>query len=493
MEKRQPALDALRGLAIIGMVLSGTITRVGLPAWMYHAQVPPPQFQFNPNVSGITWVDLVFPFFLFAMGAAFPLAMQKRLPEAEPFPVKVISRIIWRGLVLAGFAIALYHTSVFNLDKGPKYLVMTFGLLAFICFSLIFLQWDRLPWFRKVGSETGADHEQAEGIRGEGAKIFSFLPVTWIQLAGWGLLAVLIGFYHYQGWLAFDPYRCDIIILLLANSAVFGAIFWLFTRGDWLLRLAIMAFLLALRLSYETESSWPQGLWSWSPVPFLYRFSYLQYLLIVLPGSIAGEILRHVRTGQRKALTVADPYIGALIGIPVLLAFNLICLYGRYLEVNLLGSLLLIFTSGLLFQRDTSPTFRAYRQLFWWGGMLLLIGLCFEAYEGGIKKDPATLSYYFVGAGLGFLVLLFFSLLLDYFGFRKGFGWLLHTGANPMVGYTAANYVVIPLLTLIQVMPIIDQLGAVGSWTGFLRGVLLTGLAVLLTSWANRRGFIWRT
>lgn len=32
--------------------------------WMFHAQTPPPTYAFNPDVPGITWVDLVFPFFL---------------------------------------------------------------------------------------------------------------------------------------------------------------------------------------------------------------------------------------------------------------------------------------------------------------------------------------------------------------------------------------------------------------------------------------------
>lgn len=65
MEKRANTVDLLRGLAIVGMVLSGQILwHAELPAWLFHAQVPPPSFRFDPSVPGITWVDLVFPFFL---------------------------------------------------------------------------------------------------------------------------------------------------------------------------------------------------------------------------------------------------------------------------------------------------------------------------------------------------------------------------------------------------------------------------------------------
>ena len=67
MTKRAYALDALRGYAIITMVLSATVAWNSLPGWMYHAQTPPPDRAFDASLSGITWVDLVFPFFLLAM------------------------------------------------------------------------------------------------------------------------------------------------------------------------------------------------------------------------------------------------------------------------------------------------------------------------------------------------------------------------------------------------------------------------------------------
>ena len=65
MGTRADSIDLLRGLAIVGMVLSGQMLwHSELPAWLFHAQLPPPTFAFDPSVPGITWVDLVFPFFL---------------------------------------------------------------------------------------------------------------------------------------------------------------------------------------------------------------------------------------------------------------------------------------------------------------------------------------------------------------------------------------------------------------------------------------------
>ena len=91
---RAESLDALRGFAIFMMVLSGSICAEVLPAWMSHAQVPPGQ-GFVPTVPGITWVDLVFPFFLFSMGAAFPFSTGSRL-ERGANRIRMCLNALWR-------------------------------------------------------------------------------------------------------------------------------------------------------------------------------------------------------------------------------------------------------------------------------------------------------------------------------------------------------------------------------------------------------------
>src|SRR5574344_1553331 len=104
MNQRATSLDALRGYAILTMVLSATVVGGILPAWMYHAQTPPPTHAFNPELPGLTWVDLVFPFFLFSMGAPFPFSVGKRIERGER-----LWRLSWdalkRGLQLTFFAI----------------------------------------------------------------------------------------------------------------------------------------------------------------------------------------------------------------------------------------------------------------------------------------------------------------------------------------------------------------------------------------------------
>jgi predicted acyltransferase len=104
---RIATIDMLRGIAIVGMILCANIGfNSGLPAWMFHAQTPPPTYAFNPDVPGITWVDLVFPFFLFSMGAAFPLAMRKRL-ESGMSRWKVTGSLLKRWFILSAFGLIL--------------------------------------------------------------------------------------------------------------------------------------------------------------------------------------------------------------------------------------------------------------------------------------------------------------------------------------------------------------------------------------------------
>ena len=70
---RASSLDALRGYAILTMVLSGSVAWGVLPGWMYHAHGRSrSNFVFDGSIYGITWVDLVFPFFPVCHGSCLP-------------------------------------------------------------------------------------------------------------------------------------------------------------------------------------------------------------------------------------------------------------------------------------------------------------------------------------------------------------------------------------------------------------------------------------
>src|SRR5690606_25393810 len=145
---RNYGIDLLRGLEIIGMVLAAVIPWAAeFPGWMYHAQVGPPDFKFNPNNPGITWVDLVFPFFLFAMGAAFPLALRKKLENGNY--VVIFQGLLRRGLLLLFFALALAYLAPDNLTSTSPVNYLT-ALITFGCFFLVFLRFEGSR-FKKYG------------------------------------------------------------------------------------------------------------------------------------------------------------------------------------------------------------------------------------------------------------------------------------------------------------------------------------------------------
>ena len=216
MEKRAYTVDLLRGLAIVGMVLSGQILwHAELPAWLFHAQVPPPSFRFDPSVPGITWVDLVFPFFLFSMGAAFPLALRRRLEQRGESVALILTVVARRWALLALFAIALANLRSGVTGTLPGWGSSLLQLAGWGCFCALFMRFGRL-------SDRQNRMVCLSGVAGIAALLAA---ARW----GWGLPV--------------SAERSDVIILVLANMALFGSLVWLYTRNNLLARLGVLALL----------------------------------------------------------------------------------------------------------------------------------------------------------------------------------------------------------------------------------------------------------
>jgi uncharacterized membrane protein len=79
--RRIPSIDALRGLVIFTMIyvndVAGAPSRI-VPAWMRH---------FHGRGSGMTFVDLVFPAFLFVVGMSVPFALTTRQARGARLPL----------------------------------------------------------------------------------------------------------------------------------------------------------------------------------------------------------------------------------------------------------------------------------------------------------------------------------------------------------------------------------------------------------------------
>ena len=117
---RDDALDALRGIAIVGMVL------VNLQGSDAHAF---PLLAHAPW-NGLTFADLVFPLFLLCVGLSLPLAIDGRVP-----PVGVW-RIVRRSalLYLIGFSIGwIVHASTHLIDIRFTGVLARIGMVYLIC------------------------------------------------------------------------------------------------------------------------------------------------------------------------------------------------------------------------------------------------------------------------------------------------------------------------------------------------------------------------
>ena len=575
---RAHALDALRGYAIITMVLSATEAFSVLPRWMYHAQVPPPDHVFDPTIYGITWVDIIFPFFLFSMGAAIPLSLGRQHAKGESI-MKLTWKTVQRWVKLTFFAIFIIHAFPFMLGYEQEWMCYAMPIFFFILLCLMFMP-----------NPFGLSPYKARAIT-------------------WSAYLVAVGFMLLQPYAGGAPFRLtdsDCIMLILANVSLTGSIIYLLTIGHHLRRLALLPFLVALFMAAHTANSWPALLIHTSWLPWLYLPAYQEYLLIIIPGTVAGEWIAQwlekmkandkskglVDNYQKKSEAVLEngnPLKGGrgavlengngakndekvvlenenkvrtrseemkdkenALALPVallslaLIVVNVVLLFGRHLVANLVATMVLTaLTAWLLRSRrkagttgveaakqraaskdassqnaakqevynreassqeaakqevynqkssstPASPTLHFWQRLSSAGAYLLLLGLCLESYEGGIRKDDVTLSYLFVTCGLAFYALLLLTVVCDHWHVRWLCAPLEMVGKNPMVAYVSASMVIIPVLILTHIYPYIDALSS-QPLTGFLKGVLLTALCMALTAWFTHKRWFWKT
>lgn len=413
---RSVALDALRGLAIYGMFLASAIPWSGLPDWMYHAQFPGPARTFNPEHPGITWVDLVFPFFLFTMGAAIPLAKRSWKPAWNTTSI-ACGQAILRGLLLASFAIYMQHIRPTVISREPDSAVYLTVLAGFVFGVLAFIR-PRSEWKPWVG---------------------------WVLRAiGWAGGIWLLTTLTFPDGTGFSKNRSDIIILVLANVAAVGTLIWLFTAARPGVRLVVLLGLVAVRLSATVPDTWAHTAWHYNDLGWLVSARYLNYLIIVIPGTMVGDMLVSLARASKEGAQWSNMRLGAIawLGLATNL-FMLIVFFERWMAWIYAIGLALVWLVAM--RRATSPWEQKIAQMGSLGLALLIVGSLLEPFEGGIKKDPNTLSYLFSTAGLGTLLLAGFCAWERCRSGVIGLKPMAVVGINPMVAYLAISSLFPPL------------------------------------------------
>jgi hypothetical protein len=108
---RIASIDLFRGVTVLVMVLVDNLDFVkGLPWWTYHM----------PRESnGMTYVDMVFPAFLFVMGMSIPLAVKRRLAAGDSvgrvwfhMAARALSMVVLGLFIANGPQVDLQHTGI---------------------------------------------------------------------------------------------------------------------------------------------------------------------------------------------------------------------------------------------------------------------------------------------------------------------------------------------------------------------------------------------
>ena len=123
---RIASIDVLRGLTMAVMIFVNDLDGVnGLPWWTRHAKA-------EQNV--MTYVDMVFPFFLFSLGLSLPIAIRQRLKKNPSLPA------LWGHTLLRSLCLVVLGVILANAREGDPALMhlpsFAWTLLALLGISL---------------------------------------------------------------------------------------------------------------------------------------------------------------------------------------------------------------------------------------------------------------------------------------------------------------------------------------------------------------------
>jgi heparan-alpha-glucosaminide N-acetyltransferase len=239
---RVTSIDAARGLVMFTMIFVNDIAGVShriVPDWMRHYH----------GRSGMTFVDLVFPAFLFLVGMSIPSALGGRLRAGEP-AWKILLHVLARTLCLLLIGILMVNDE----NPGPTMAGLSpdlWAVLMYLCALLAFCsvapparaqaspettaRWRRISWGLRAAGFTGL-LVLACLFRGDkGQRIVSLAPFV-IHTSWYGILG-LIAWAYLVGSMVFLVFRssslallgCMVLLLALYPADKTGAFegFWL--------------------------------------------------------------------------------------------------------------------------------------------------------------------------------------------------------------------------------------------------------------------------
>lgn len=206
---RVGSIDVFRGLTMFLMLVVNDLNDpdlgniAGVPAWMRHAP---------GNVDGMTFVDVIFPAFLFSVGLCIPLALQKRV-EHDGSMYGALHHVLIRTSGLLVIGLGMVNTYRFH----PDAMVISPGLWELLFFVSVLLVWNRYP------SNNGRTQSRWMGLRLTGVAMLVVLAVlyrgtdgdnvTWMRTSWWGILTA-IGIAYFVASVGYLLFRRDVAAMV---------------------------------------------------------------------------------------------------------------------------------------------------------------------------------------------------------------------------------------------------------------------------------------
>lgn len=440
------------------MVFSAIIPSGVLPAWMYHIQTPPPLHNYDFTISGLSWVDLVFPVFIFCMGVAVPLSGRART-ESGINTKKYIGQVFQRFLMLWLFAY-LYVFVNFN-DIGSRW-AQILTLCGFASLFPLYGNIERLRFAKRFSS------------------------ITAVRVAGLIMCCAVIYIGHIKYGEVISLHRRGIIIFLLAFIYLFGSLIWYFTREKRSMRAVLFALIMLFTLITQGFNI-PAITYAREDIRWWFNIEYIYFLLLLIPATFIGDILYHKINNKEYYNHINGGYF-AYILLAMIVVWNCYGLYMRELKLNIAVTVILLVVSGYLIFKKIPQS----KEIFLTGAFLLLWGLIMDPLDNGIKKTPFTISYAFVTCGLSILLLMVCDFICKFIPNSRIISIFSGAGKNPLMSYVAYYLLIIPVMKLSGVIKLYNA----DCLCNPIYGVIKAAAIVLFTMWVvslfSKKNIVWK-
>ncbi|WP_349315837.1 DUF5009 domain-containing protein [Chitinophaga sp. MM2321] len=188
------SIDAFRGITILIMIFVNSVAGVsGIPSWMQHA---------HADEDAMTFVDVVFPAFLFIVGMSIPFAINSRLAKGDSF-LQLQQHILWRTLGLLVLGVFMVNTGNINGEATgmrPALWTLLFYACAILVWNVYTFKQQWISWCFKGAGIAGLII-LALMYRGGEAGTGRLTPQWWgiLGLIGWAYLYACIIYQLFKG------------------------------------------------------------------------------------------------------------------------------------------------------------------------------------------------------------------------------------------------------------------------------------------------------